>query len=88
LRRKKDDFCPAEKAKRIVFHFHRSGDLIRPKREKSRVWDLARDTHRGRITGEWAHDYEGNRYLRLILKLKPSKTDASGEEHWKKKLPC
>ena len=67
-----------------MFHFHRSGDLIRPKREKSRVWDPARDTHRGRITGEWAYDYEGNRYRRLILKLKPSKTDASGEEHWEK----
>jgi hypothetical protein len=62
----------------------RSGDLIRPKKEAARNWDPARDTHRGRISGEWAFETSGVRYRRIILSLKPTKTDPTGEEQWEK----
>ena len=44
--------------------------------------DPLRDTHRGRLSAEWAYDATGLRYRRYILRLKQSKTDPTGEENW------
>ena len=50
----------------------------------SKVMYPCRDTHRGRLSGEWAADERGDRYRRIILRLKPTKTDPTGEEGWVK----
>lgn len=60
----------------------RSGDLIRPKGDTLRPWDPSRDTHRGRVRFEQGRDSSGVSYRRLIVDMKPSKTDPSGEEKW------
>jgi hypothetical protein len=63
--------------------FGRLGGLIRAKSGVDRAWEPARETHRGRLEVESAHDAMGAGWLSASVGwLKPSKTDPAGEPRW------
>ncbi len=58
--------------------------MIRSKHDRRSTWDPLRDTHRGRVTREYITTSSGERYIRISLHLKPTKTDPTGKEKWVK----
>lgn len=58
----------------------RSGDLVKRRYEGRREGDPNRDTHRGRLRVQNIMDGRGMKEgVKLVLILKPNKTDPSGE---------
>jgi hypothetical protein len=65
----------------------RSGDLLRGKKGRGRTqWNPALDTHLGRLSVEAVRAPDGiiTRRRRIILALKPTKTDPTGERGFEK----
>ena len=59
----------------------RTCDLIKKTADGNKPWDPRRETHRGRVAVDRARDDYGRTIgVRLILTLKPNKTNQSGEE--------